>query len=117
MVGGYHIAAPISFVRSIIPESLNMPHSSPPEHALHTEVPGTIQVGLLDNLGEYNTKIASHSSAHDNVLSSDNFWLIMPRDRSYPYTCGKISGQKLSAVAFETNDIPPKKRGVTVEIV
>ena len=56
-------------------------------------------------------------SARDNVRSSDNFRLIMPRDQSYPYTCRKMSGQKRSAVAFETNDVPPKKRGVTVETV
>ena len=29
----------------------------------------------------------------------------------------KMSGQKRSAVAFETNDVPPKKRGVTVETI
>ena len=28
-----------------------------------------------------------------------------------------MSGQKRGAVAFETNDVPPKKRGVTVETV
>ena len=41
MVGGYHIAARIYFVKSITPKSLNMPHSSPLEHALRTGVSGT----------------------------------------------------------------------------
>ena len=41
----------------------------------------------------------------------------MPRDQSYPYTCRKMSGQKRSAVAFETNNVPPKKRRVTVKTI
>ena len=33
--------------------------------------------------------VGGGDSARDNVRSSDNFRLIMPRDQSYTYTCGK----------------------------
>ena len=53
--------------QSITPESLNMPHSFPLEHALRTEVFGTIQEGLTGNIDEYKSsssiKIVSHRKA------------------------------------------------------
>ena len=67
MVGSYHITAHILFVKSITPESLNMLHSLPLEHALRTEVSGTIQEGLPGNIDEYKSsfsiKIVSHRKA------------------------------------------------------
>lgn len=58
------------------------------------------------------------TSAFDNVQSSDNFRLIMPRDRSISYMCRKNVRQKRGAVASETDKVPPpKKRRVTVKTV
>ena len=42
----------------------------------------------------------------------------MPHDRSYSYTCRKDVWTKArGAIAFEMNDVPLKKRRVTVKIV
>ena len=35
------------------------------------------------------SRVGTHSSARDNVRSSDNFRVIMPRDRSISYSCGQ----------------------------
>ena len=65
---GYRIAARISFVKSAMPESLNMPHSSPLEHTWCTGVSGEIQVRLPGNLGKYRSSSSIEVMPHKKAV-------------------------------------------------